>query len=64
MKHKKVPVRRTEYVKKLFIMSVLFRLIEHMIKLVRLTVLPKYHLANIKQLQHEQEEQLSLTLAS
>lgn len=64
MKHKKVPVRRTEQVKMFFIMSDLFRLIDHMIKYVRMTVLPKNHVENIKQLQYEQAEQLSLSLVS
>ncbi|KIY23826.1 MULTISPECIES: transposase [Mesobacillus] len=64
MKHKKVPVRQTERVKKFFIMRDLFRLIERMIKHVRLTVLPTNHVEKISQLQHDQVEQFSLHLVS
>jgi hypothetical protein len=62
MKHKKIPVRKTERVEKWFILRDTFRLIERMIQQVRATVLPPNHVASIKKLQEIQVEQLSLPL--
>ncbi len=64
MKHKKVPVRTTVRVEKWFILSDAFRLIERMIKHVRVIVMPVNHVANIKRQQEMQVEQLSLPLVA
>lgn len=64
MKHKKVPVRRTERVATWLILRDTFQLIKRMIQHVRTTILPANHVEKIRRLQQIQIEQLSLPLAA
>ncbi|MFZ3580489.1 transposase [Virgibacillus sp. DJP39] len=63
LRHKKVPVKTTKRVQSFFIMRDTFRLIERIIKHLRVTVLPEDHVEKIKELQMQQVEQVALPLA-